>query len=180
MRAAGLRYALLALAFAALICAAVVLRLGASASDELPRVELNADNIGPRQIEDLTSKSVPRDYALAWQTMAQALNENRTDLLDAYFTGFEKEILTQRVKSQIASGLHTRYTDRGHKLDAIFYAPAGDAMELRDRAQLDVQVSDGSKVIYEEPVNLEYIVIMTPGADRWLVRQLQAVQEQKP
>lgn len=180
MRAAALRYSLLALSFAALICAAVVLRLGASASDELPRVELNTNNIGPRQIEDLTSKSVPRDYALAWQSMGQALDQNRPDLLDAYFTGLERDTLKQRVKSQIVAGLHTRYSDRGHKLDAIFYAPAGDAMELRDRAQLDMQVLDGSKVIYEEPVNLEYIVIMTPGADRWLVRQLQAVHEQKP
>ncbi len=36
--------------------------------------------------------------------------------------------------SQLKSGLRTHYEDRGHKLDAIFYAPAGDAMELRDRA----------------------------------------------
>jgi hypothetical protein len=141
---------------------------------------LNAENVGPRQIEELTGKSIPRDYALAWQTMAQALENNRTDVLDGYFTGFEKDELTQRVKSQIKSGLHTRYQDRGHKLEAIFYAPAGDAMELRDRAQLDMQVLDGGKVIYEEPVNVEYVVIMTPGADRWLVRQLQAVGTQKP
>lgn len=180
MRTTALRYCLLALGFAVLISAAVVLRLGASASGEVPRVELNAENVGPRQIEDLTSKSIPRDYALAWQSMEQALEENRADLLDAYFTGFERDTLRQRVKSQIASGLHMRYTDRGHKLDAIFYAPAGDAMELRDHVQLDMQVSDGSKVIYDEPVNLDYIVIMTPGADRWMVRQLQAVQEQKP
>jgi len=136
--------------------------------------------VGPRQIEELTGKSIPRDYALAWQTMAQALENNRTDVLDGYFTGFEKDELTQRVKSQIKSGLHTRYQDRGHKLEAIFYAPAGDAMELRDRAQLDMQVLDGGKVIYEEPVIVEYVVIMTPGADRWLVRQLQAVGTQKP
>ena len=180
MRTAILRYCLLALGFAVLISAAVVLRLGASAAADVPRVELNADNIGPRQIEDLTSKSIPRDYALAWQSMEQALEENRADLLDAYFTGLERDTLRQRVKSQIASGLHTRYTDRGHKLEAIFYAPAGDAMELRDRAQLDMQVSDGNKVIYDEPVNIDYIVLMTPGADRWMVRQLQAVQEQKP
>jgi hypothetical protein len=154
--------------------------LRASASDEIPRVQLNAENVGPRQIEELTGKSIPRDYALAWQTMAQALENNRTDVLDGYFTGFEKDELTQRVKSQIKSGLHTRYQDRGHKLEAIFYAPAGDAMELRDRAQLDMQVLDGGKVIYEEPVNVEYVVIMTPGADRWLVRQLQAVGTQKP
>jgi hypothetical protein len=53
-------------------------------------------------------------------------------------------------------------------------------MELRDHAQLDVQVMDGGKVIYEEPVNVDYVVIMTPGADRWLVRQLQAVTGEKP
>jgi len=180
MRATALRYSLLALGFAALICAAAVVYLRASASDELPRVQLNADNIGPRQIEELTTKSIPRDYALAWQTMAQALRENRTDVLDAYFTGSGKDQLIQRVKSQVKSGLQTRYQDRGHKLEAVFYAPAGDAMELRDRAQVDVQVLDGGKVIYEEPVNLDYIVIMTPGADRWLVRQLQAVEAQKP
>jgi hypothetical protein len=154
--------------------------LRASASGEIPRVQMNAENVGPRQIEELTGKSIPRDYALAWQTMTQALENNRTDVLDGYFTGFEKDELTQRVKSQIKSGLLTRYQDRGHKLEAIFYAPAGDAMELRDRAQLDMQVLDGGKVIYEEPVNVEYVVIMTPGADRWLVRQLQAVGTQKP
>ena len=180
MKTAAVRYSLLGVSFAVLICAAAAMYLRASASDEIPRVQLNAENVGPRQIEELTGKSIPRDYALAWQTMAQALENNRTDVLDGYFTGFEKDELTQRVKSQIKSGLHTRYQGRGHKLEAIFYAPAGDAMELRDRAQLDMQVLDGGKVIYEEPVNLEYVVIMTPGADRWLVRQLQAVGTQKP
>ena len=180
MRTLAFRYCLLAVGLATLLSSAAVLYLGASAADELPRVQLHADNIGPRPIEDLTSKSVPRDYALAWQTMEQALKENRTDLLDGYFTGVEKEELSERVKSQVKSGLETRYTDRGHKLDAIFYAPAGDVMELRDRAQLDVEIFDGGKIIYNEPVNLEYIVVMTPGADRWLVRQMQMVEGQKP
>jgi len=53
-------------------------------------------------------------------------------------------------------------------------------MELRDHAKFDVEVSDGSKVIYQEPVSLEYMVIMTPGADRWLVRDLQASTGAKP
>jgi hypothetical protein len=176
----ALRYSLLALLFGLLVCAVAVLHLGASASNEVPRVELNADNIGPRPIEDLTSKSVPRDYAFAWQTIEQALDENRPDLLDGYLTGLAKQDLTARVKSQINSGLRTKYQDRGHKLEGIFYAPAGDAMELRDRAQLDVQILDGSKVLYEEPLNVEYIVLMTPGADRWLVRQIQSVQGEKP
>ncbi len=143
-------------------------------------MELNADNIGPRPLEDLTSKSVPRDYAFAWQTMEQALEENRPGLLEAYFTGLAKQDLIQRVNSQIKSGLHTHYEDRGHKLEALFYSPAGDAIQLRDRAQLDVQVLDGGKVIYDEPMTLQYVVIMTPGADRWLVREMQTTTGEKP
>ena len=53
---AALRYSLLVITFAMLICAAVVLRLGASAAAEAPHVEFNADNIGPREIENLTSQ----------------------------------------------------------------------------------------------------------------------------
>jgi hypothetical protein len=180
MKTILLRFGSLFIIVAILLLGVVAYRLEAAADDELPRVDLNTDNIGPRPIEDLTSKSVPRDYALAWQTMEQAVAQNRPGLLDAYFTGFAKQDLTQRVNSQIKSGLRTRYTDRGHKLDAIFYSPAGDAMELRDRAQLDVQILDGSKVIYEEPMTAEYTVLMTPGADRWLVRQMQATDGKKP
>src|SRR6185437_17183271 len=98
--------------------------------------------------------------------MEQAVAENRLGLLDAYFTGLAKQDLTRRVNSQIKSGMLTHYTDRGHKLEAIFYSPAGDAMELRDHAQFDLQILDGSKVIYDEPVSTEYMVLMTPGADR--------------
>jgi len=177
---AASRYSVLALAFAGLLCAVAVLYLRVSASNEVPRVEFSADNIGPRPVEDLTRQHIPRDYALAWQTMEQALEENRPDLLDAYFTGFAKEDLTKRVNRQIGAGMHVRYQDRGHKLEGIFYAPAGDAMELRDRAQVDLQIYDGGKVIYDEPIDTQYIVLMTPGADRWLVRKLQAVGGEKP
>jgi hypothetical protein len=180
MKTTLLRYISVLGAVAVLLLSVVAYRLRATADEELPRVELNADNIGPRPIEDLTSKSVPRDYALAWQTMEQAVAENNPGLLDGYFTGLAKQDLTQRVNSQIQTGLRTRYTDRGHKLDGVFYSPSGDAMELHDHAQFDVQVLDGSKVIYDEPATTEYIVMMTPGADRWLVRQIQAMSGKKP
>jgi hypothetical protein len=176
----ALRYASLLIIVAILLLGVVAYHLRATADDELPRVQLNADNIGPRPIEDLTSKSVPRDYALAWQTLEQALEGNQSGLLDGYFTGFAKQDFTQRINSQLKSGLHTRYTDRGHKLEALFYSPSGDVMELRDHAQLDMQILDGGKVIYDEPVNAEFTVLMTPGADRWLVRQIQATTGEKP
>ena len=180
MKRTALRYASLVVIVAILVLGVVAYHLRAAADDEIPRVQLNTDNIGPRPIEDLTSKSVPRDYALAWQTLAQALAENKAGLLDGYFTGLAKQDFTQRINSQLKSGLQTRYTDRGHKLDALFYSPAGDVMELHDHAQLDLQILDGGKVIYDEPVNAEFTVLMTPGADRWLVRQIQATNGEKP
>jgi hypothetical protein len=151
-----------------------------SADSALPRVELSSDNIGPRHMEDLTSKSVPRDYALAWQSLAQALEENRRDLLNGYFTGIAKEKLTQKIADQRKNGLHLKYEDRGHKLVALFYSPSGDAMQLRDDAALQIQVVDGDKVIQTEQLTLHYIVLMTPGADRWLVRDLETIPEGKP
>ncbi len=150
------------------------------ADSPLPKVELNADNMGPRPIEDLTSKSVPRDYALAWQSLAQALDENRKDLLNGYFTGLAKDNLTQKITDQQKNGLHLKYEDQGHKLEGLFYSPAGDAMQLRDEAAFQIQVVDGDKVIHTEQVTLHYIVLMTPGADRWLVRDLEAIPEGKP
>lgn len=180
MKAAALRYGSLLLVLATVLMGVVAYHLRASAEDHLPRVQLNAGDISPRPLEDLTAKSVPRDYALAWQTLAQALSSNKTGLLDGYFTGLAKQDFTQRINSQIKSGLQTRYTDRGHKLEAVFYSPAGDVMELRDNAQFDMEVLDGGRIIYEEPVNAQFIVLMTPGADRWLVRQLQATNREKP
>ncbi len=112
-----------------------------SADDSLPKVALVADNVGPRQIEELTSKSVPRDYAYAWKTMAEALEGNRPNLLGAYFAGFAKDNLVQRIADQKRTGIH---------------------------------------VIHREQVNLQYLVLMTPGADRWLVRDLETTPEVHP
>lgn len=153
---------------------------GVTADDSLPKVLLNADNLGPRSIEDRTAEVVPRDYAFAWRTMAQALEQNRAELLDGYFAGLAKDNLSHLIADQKQSNVRVRYLDHGHKLEALFYSPAGDAMQLRDHASLGIDVMDGDKVIHSEQVNLQYIVLMTPGADRWLVRDLEIVPETKP
>jgi len=150
------------------------------AASALPKVKLNADNIGPRAIEELTSKTITRDYANAWKTMADALDNNRVDLLDGYFTGFAKDKLVQLIAQQKQTGVRIHYDDGGHKLDALFYSPSGDAMQLRDRAQLRIEVRDGGNVIHNEQGNVQYLVLMTPGADRWLVRDLVTTPEVKP
>ena len=143
-------------------------------------VELNTDNIGPRSTEDLTEKSIVRDYGMAWQTLRTALEHDQTSALDGYFTGLARDEFSRLVQSQIKTGVHVRYIDRSHKLAAIFYSPSGDAMQLRDHATLEMQIMDSSKILSAQQVTRNYLVLMTPGADRWLVRDLETLPEGRP
>ena len=145
-------------------------------SQTMPQVSLNADNLAPRPIEQLTGTNITREYAMAWQSMEQALQQNRSALLREQFTGFALDRLTQRITDQQRNGLRTQIVDHGHRVRAIFYSQDGGAMQLLDDALLEVQVFDGSKLIDSEKTSHRYVVLMTPGADRWYVRYL----EQEP
>jgi hypothetical protein len=144
-------------------------------ADSLPQVHLNADNIAPRLIEELTGHNVTRDYANAWRDLAQALDKNQPDVLETYFTGFAKDAFVKRISDQKKTGVHIRYIDHGHQVQAFFYAPDGGEMQLLDKAQIEEQVLDGDKVIHQENSTQQYLVLMTPGADRWFVRSLEPV-----
>jgi hypothetical protein len=167
------------LALAAAVALVVAFGVASSsrvhAAGDAANVILKADHLGPRPIEDLTRKSVARDYGNAWSSMSQALSKNEPDLLNAYFTGFAKDNLTQMVADQQRTGVRVVYHDLSHHLDALFYSPAGDAMQLRDSASVEIEIRDGDKTVSREQANLEYMVLMTPGADRWLVRDLEGV-----
>lgn len=144
----------------------------AHASD-LPQVDLNAASAGPREIEDSTEKAITRDYARAWSSMITALSENHPEVLDADFAGVALDTLREQVAQQRQSGLRTRYIDRGHKLQAVFYSIEGSAIQLRDTAQFEVQFLEGEKVLHSEQRTENYTVVMTPGENRWKVRVLQ-------
>jgi len=161
------------LVFAAMVAVPVLRQVwGAEA---LPDVHLNADSLGPRSIEELTGRNITRDYAFAWRDLGQALNTNQKSLLKDYFTGFAKDDFSHRIADQARNGLQTRYIDHGHKVKAFFYSIDGSAMQLLDQAQVEVQVLDGGKVIHQENGTQTYLVLMTPGADRWFVRSLQPI-----
>jgi hypothetical protein len=140
-----------------------------------PTINLNVQNAAPRQIEDATQKAVARDYAAAWQTMTDALDQNRTDLLAANFIGTATDKLAETIHEQSQTGLHRRYTDKGHQVQATFYSTEGSAMELHDTAQLHVEVLDGSKVVHSEDVTIHYVALMTAAENSWKVRVLQEV-----
>jgi hypothetical protein len=113
-----------------------------------------------------------------WPTyMAHALEFNTPAPLDGPFTGNAKRLLRDTIASQQKIGLRQRYVDQNHKLEAVFYAPEGDVIELHDTAEYQLQVFDGEQLIQNERVTLHYVVLMTPSADRWMVRQLQAVSQ---
>jgi len=155
-----------------LVCLALTLH-AADASDT--QVNLNVSKASPRQVEELTERGVLRDYRLAWTSLTQALETNALEPLEGPFAGEAKRTLRQTVVSQQHSGLTTHYVAQNHQVEAVFYAPEGDVMELHDTAQYQLQISDGGKVIHDERVTMHYVVLMTPGADRWVIRQLQAV-----
>ena len=140
-----------------------------------PEVTLNTQSSTPRQVEDTTQRAIARDYAAAWQALAEALEQNRPDLLAANFVGTAHEKLAQTIVQQKKAGLRQRYVDKGHHVNAVFYSPEGSAMELRDTAELQIQVLDGDKVLHSEDVSVHYVVLLTAAENSWKVRVLEAV-----
>ncbi len=166
--------------FAVVLALGILCSLPASNSSTVlaataPAVTLDIQNAAPRQIEDATEKAVARDYAAAWQAMTEALDQNRPDLLGANFIGTSNDKLAETIKQQKQAGLHLRYVDRGHKVQAMFYSSEGSAMELHDTAQLQVQLMDGDKVVTSQDVTAHYVVLMTAAENSWKVRVLQEV-----
>jgi hypothetical protein len=141
----------------------------------LPEVHLDAAGLAPRPIEQLTGTTIARHYALAWRDLAEALESGRAEGLGEEFVGFAHDRLTRRIGEQEQAGVHVRIVDHGHHLKAVFYSTDGAAMQLLDQAQLEIQTFDGNQLLDTQNAPHEYIVLMTPGADRWYVRDIEEV-----
>jgi hypothetical protein len=153
------------------------LALSAHGADSAVQVQLDTKKASPRAVESLTERGILRDYRFAWTSIAQALEVNSLDSLEGAFAGDAKQTLRDTILSQQRSGLTQQYLNQNHRLQAVFYAPEGDVMELRDTAEYELRISDGGKVIHDEHVVMHFVVLMTPGADRWVIRRLQAVPQ---
>ena len=155
----------------------VVLLLSASlfAQDNSPQVTLNISKSSPRSVEPLTQRAIIRDYKFAWANLDSALQSNSAAPLRGLFAGSANDWLNDAVNQQRGSGITSAYLNQRHKVDAVFYAPAGDVIELHDTAEYDFRIHDNSKTIHQEHAIVHYVVLMTPAADRWVIRQLEAV-----
>ena len=159
----------------AVVAVAITASCFLATAQEAPKVRVDADGLAPRPIEELTGTTIVRHYARAWNDLANALASGRADTLGEEFTGLAKDHLTQKITEQKKAGLHIRIIDHGHQLKAIFYSRDGTAMQLVDQAQLEIQTFDGGKLIDAQNAAHQYMVLMTPGADRWYVRDLEEV-----
>ena len=159
------------------LLAASVFLFCAPRSNAAVNVDMSVSHAGPRAVEPLLERGILRDYRIAWISLAHALEFNAADALSGPFVSTARDTLMNNVSSQRRSGLSTRYLNQNHKVEAVYYAPEGDVIELHDAADYQLQILDGGKLIHDEHVVMHYVVLMTPAADHWVVRQLQAVPQ---
>ena len=143
-----------------------------------PSVQVKPPDVhGPRLIADQTAEAAVRDYLESWEAMKSALDQNRASLLDRDFEGEAKDKLTAAISGQIKAGIHTKYEDRSHNIQIVFYSPEGLSIQLVDNVEYDQQVFLNGKLLATQPARARYVVVMTPSQVRWRVRVIQAQPE---
>jgi hypothetical protein len=155
-----------------------VFALTFSLKADQPIVRLEPTNLqGPRVLNEQTQTAVIRDYLQAWQSVRTALEQNRPDLLNRDFVGTAKDKLADTIHDQVTSGISTRYLDRSHDLQIVFYSPEGLSVQLVDNVEYEVQVADHGKTQATQKMHARYVVVMTPAEVRWRVRVFQGGPE---
>jgi hypothetical protein len=129
---------------------------------------------GPRALPEQTGTAAIRDYLQSWQNLRAALEQNRADLLDPAFVGTARDKLAETIQQQTALGMHTRYQDRAHDIQIVFYSPEGLSIELTDNAEYDLQIIDNDRVKTTQHISVRYVIVLTPAEVRWRVRVFQA------
>ncbi len=140
-----------------------------------PTVQVEPPDLqGSRAVESQTETAVIRDYLQSWQSLRSAMQQNRPELLDPDFAGTARDKLTDTIQEQAKLGLRTRYQDRSHHLQIVFYSPEGLSIQMMDTVEYDQQVLDHGKLLTTQHIHARYIVVMTPAEARWQVRIFQA------
>ena len=155
-----------------ILCAVLTTTSAFVAAQATVRVE-TANLQGPRSLQEQTGAAAIRDYLQSWQAFRAAFEQNRTDLLDPDFVGSAKDALTATIQQQTALGMSTRYRDRAHDIQIVFYSPDGLSIELTDKVDYDLQVLDQGRVKTTQQVSARYFIVLTPAEVRWRVRIFQ-------
>jgi hypothetical protein len=161
--------------FSILVAGLIALSQAAAAQVEV-HVEPTAVQT-TRPLTDQSKAAVVRDYLNAWKGLQVALEQNRPDSLDSDFVGLAKDRLADTVHQQAQLGIRTRYQDRSHDLQILFYSPDGMSIELADKVEYDVQLIDHDKVISTQRESARYLVVLAPSEVRWRVRVFQSTHD---
>ncbi len=129
---------------------------------------------GSRPLEAQTEKSVIRDYLESWKSLQAALDQNDAGRLDPDFIGDARDKLGATIAAQAKGGIHTRYADKSHDLQIVFYSPEGLSIQMIDNVEYEQQVLDKDKVLGSKTMHERYVVVLTPSEVRWQVRIFQA------
>lgn len=159
---------------AVLLFIAIPLAFGA----DQPSVQIKPPDVhGPRPLAQQTAEAAVRDYLESWQAMESALDQNRASLLNRDFEGAAKDKISAAINGQIKAGIHTKYEDRSHNIQIVFYSPEGLSIQLVDNVEYDQQVFQNGKLLVTQPARARYVVVLTPSQVRWRVRVFQAQPE---
>jgi len=155
------------------VCTVFMAASGFASAQATVRVEpTNLE--GQRPLLDQTRTAAIHDYLQSWQSLRAAFEQNRTEVLDTAFVGSAREKLSETIQQQAALGICTRYQDRTHDIQMVFYSPEGLSIELTDRVEYDVQILDHDGVKTTQHVSARYVIVLTPAEVRWRVRVFQA------
>ena len=140
-----------------------------------PSVQVDPPNLqGSRPLEQQTETALIHDYLESWQSFRTALDRNDPALLDQDFVGIARDKLADTIQEQLKLGIHTRYQDRAHHLQIVFYSPEGLSIQMVDTVEYDQQVLEHDKVLTTRHMRARYLVVLTPTEVRWKVRIFQA------
>jgi hypothetical protein len=157
---------------------ALTIPVAGLAGQQAPSIRVEPPQLqGSRPVEKQTETAVIRDYLQSWKSLETALDGNRTALLDANFVGAARDKLANTIEEQTKLGIHTRYRDRAHDLQIVFYSPEGLSIQLIDTVEYEEQVLDRDKVLATKTVRKRYLAVLTPSEVRWRVRIFQAEAE---
>ena len=143
-----------------------------------PSVKVEPPSLhGSRTLEKQTATATVRDYLQSWQGLRAAMEQNRPDLLDPDFVGIARDKLVGTIQQQVKLGIRTRYKDRSHDLQIVFYSPEGLSVQLIDNVEYEEQVLEQDKILATKQIHVRYVVVLTPAQNRWQVRIFQATPE---
>jgi hypothetical protein len=140
-----------------------------------PTVRLEPPHLqGSRPLERQTESAVLHDYLQSWKTLQVALDQNQANLLDQNFVGAAREKLANTIDEQSKLGIHTRYQERSHDIQIVFYSPDGQSIQMIDYVEYEQKVLDHDNVLSTRPIRKKYLVVLTPTEVRWKVRVFQS------